>query len=346
MNFLVSWAKRHFTFESEVSMLNRKNLFKEIDSKLQLITTLAFIVGFTLTLPIVYIENLIIDYDFFEKYSIFLLVIAIFSTIEIFILYKLGFFAINLIAKSVNLDFKNSENLYVMSLDDVLSRLVLEISEPNAKLFGIDLDEHIDKKHKIMLAILYKAKIIITNAILKALLRRVITTNSLRTYINYISAPVTGFWDSIITYFIVKEAKFRVASYLYLDELLEQKKRFLQSLDRDTKELILLSIAYAIVSNRHYHPNLQFLLLKTHRVFDIEIDDLNSFDTLKTRLQDSKHRELIESFFIFALFANGKIKKYKLKIASDLEVDRDSLDSKIELIKSIKESNIDIASFF
>lgn len=352
-SLLEKWAKAHllkYANKIENIHLNENSLFASVNLKLNVIIFLSFIIGIVLTIPIVYIDLMLdkgelFSKEFFINWSIVIFVIIFCSAIEIYLLYRIGFYAMYLLKKSVGLDLSETKDRFFLSFEDVLSRLVLEMAEPNIKIFGIDLDKHIDKRVEFFKIAIYKLKIILTNAIIKALIRKFFASNFLRVSIDYISAPVTGLWDAVVMYFIIKEAKFRISAYLFLKEYLRVNKNYFLNFSIEVKRVILMAIANAIVFNRHYHPNLQYLLLSFHKLFNINIENqiLDDFELFKSKLKELKEseRRVVLNIFIFALFLNGNFSKRKRKLLSEFDINLNEIfDKSYTTISALKSGDL------
>jgi hypothetical protein len=91
----------------------------------------------------------------------------------------------------------------------VLARAALEIPNPPRPLFGIDPRREASKARLIAATMFYKAKVGVSNFVLRRLLVRVFGRAGLRSWIPFISVPVTACWDAFVCRRALREARLR-----------------------------------------------------------------------------------------------------------------------------------------
>ncbi len=266
---------------------------------------LSFIVGVVATIPIVYFDYYIsamYPASFFENNSEFIiklayngLVILLFSAIEIYLLYLITFrLFINLYKKYelsnlILFDYSISYSFY-----SVMAKIALESDEEPLELLKIDLDKnkHITNLSKLV----YKSKIVVSNMVAKAILRKVILNNGLREGINYIAAPITGLWDALVLYFIINKMEFILKSTNTVNHFFIQKKDTLAKMSDDFFELSIRLLAQAIYQTKNYHPNYKYLLvkLKNEDYFTLDLsllENIKQEDILENKIKNLSHYE-------------------------------------------------------
>ena len=180
--------------------------------------------------------------------------------------------------------------------------------------------KRVSKKNLLLLGLLYKLKITLTNIIAKFLLLHtvgpVVGTALVAggISINYIAVPVECFWNGMVVLRVIREARLRLfgfaLSHHVADRLLEEK--VLDGLSEQAKLGCLRAISNAVVLARNYHPNMIVLLLRfqhlLHQNKDHHYDDWSLF--LEALQQgDEKERFFLLNLFTIAAAFDGRISR-------------------------------------
>jgi hypothetical protein len=214
------------------------------------------------------------------------------------------------------------------SITNILSRAALEIHDPELHILGIDPFKRVSKKNLLLLGLLYKCKIVLTNFIAKFLLLHTVGPTVATGLvaggisINYIALPVECFWNGVVLLRVVKEARLRLFGFALsnrvADLILEQG--ILQQLSEKARIGCLRAIGNAVVLARNYHPNMIVLLLRIQHLLHIQkdhqYDDWNLF--LKTlREVSGNERHFLLNLFTLAAAFDGRISRLEAKNMKD-----------------------------
>ncbi len=198
------------------------------------------------------------------------------------------------------------------SITNILSRAALEIQDPEMHILGIDPFKRVSKKNLLLLGLLYKCKIILTNMVAKWLLLHTAGPTIAGISINYVALPVECFWNALVIRRVVKEARLRLFGFALCnhvaDHILEEK--ILHGLSVEAKIGCLRAIGNAVVLARNYHPNMIVLLLRFQHLLhlnkDHHYDDWDLFlETLRTASE--KERYFLLNLFTIAVAFDGRI---------------------------------------
>ena len=198
------------------------------------------------------------------------------------------------------------------SITNILSRAALEIQDPEMHILGIDPFKRVSKKNLLLLGLLYKCKIILTNMVAKWLLLHTAGPTIAGISINYIALPVECFWNALVIRRVVKEARLRLFGFALCnhvaDHILEEK--ILHGLSENARIGCLRAIGNAVVLARNYHPNMIVLLLRFQHLLhlnkDHHYDDWDLFlEALRTASE--KERYFLLNLFTIAVAFDGKI---------------------------------------
>lgn len=167
------------------------------------------------------------------------------------------------------------------ALVDALARAALEL--PNPVDVGAGVNPHREaKKWRLLAASLaYKAKIGVTNFLLKLLLRRALSRAALRSYLPFVALPVTAIWNAIVSWLVMREARIRAVGPSAIEELTQLIFGDVAGLSPAGRLSAARAVAAAIVRTQDLHPNLVRLLDAVRRRAGdpgaAELDDVGLF---------------------------------------------------------------------
>lgn len=234
--------------------------------------------------------------------------------IELYLLFVIALRAVHEVSELINMHAHARDFLEngPFSITSILSRAALELADPEMHILGIDPFKRVSKKNLLLLGLLYKCKILLTNLVLTFLLLHTLGPVVRGVSIKYIALPVEAFWNGVVILRVVKEARLRLFGFALCnhvaDDILE--KGVLANLSETAKIACLRAIGNAVVLARNYHPNMIVLLLRfqhlLHLSKDHRYDDWNLFlDALKKA--DGKERFFLLNLFTIAVAFDGRI---------------------------------------
>ncbi|HZE82901.1 MAG TPA: hypothetical protein VE035_01270 [Puia sp.] len=206
------------------------------------------------------------------------------------------------------------------SITNILSRAALELHDPELHILGIDPFKRVSKKNLLLLGLLYKCRIILTNFIARWLLLHTIgptiggTDGAGGVSINYIALPVECFWNALVIRRVVREARLRLFGFALCNRVADQilEERALHQLSQEARHGCLRAIGNAVVLARNYHPNMIVLLLRIQHLLHLNKDHhYDDWDLFLECLQKVSERErwfLLNLFTIAAAF-DGRISR-------------------------------------
>jgi hypothetical protein len=146
-----------------------------------------------------------------------------------------------------------------------LARAALELPNPPDEVFGVNPRRELSRWRLILVTIFYKAKISLTNFIIKALVRRMLGRAGVRTWLHFVGVPVTALWNCTVSWTVMRQARIRVmgpsAAMEYVSVILDREP----PLSRRGKLIALRAVGCTIVSTKDMHPNLRALLGHLHK---------------------------------------------------------------------------------
>jgi hypothetical protein len=198
------------------------------------------------------------------------------------------------------------------SITHILSRAALEIQDPEMHILGIDPFKRVSKKNLLLLGLVYKCKIILTNFIAKLLLLHTVGPTIGGISIYYIALPVECFWNAVVLQRVVKEARLRLFGFALCNEVADciLREKSLQTLSPTARTGCMRAIANAVVLARNYHPNMIVLALRFQHLLHLHKDHrYDDWDLFLQTLQkvSEKERFFLLNLFTLAIAFDGRI---------------------------------------
>jgi hypothetical protein len=293
---------------------------EELSKRIKKITRRGIIlssaIGVLCVFPTVWVCIIFAKANEITYWSWFIGVTIFFVAIELYVLFVIALKAVFEVSELVNMhatekDFlKNS----IFSVQHILARTALQLADPPLKILGIDPFEKISKRNLLVLGLLYKLKITITNFVFKYGLKYTVGETLFGIPILYEALPVEAFWNSEVIKEVVREARLRLfgfalANYL-TDELLHEKA--LMELSQEARIGCMRAIGNAVVMAQNYHPNMVILLLHFKELLNLEegqqYDDWNLFLETMNKVNDAE-RSFLRNLFTIAVAFDGKISR-------------------------------------
>lgn len=189
-----------------------------------------------------------------------------------------------------------------------LARAALELpNRPDPRL-GVDPYREASRTALLVAALLYKAKIGLTNVLAKLLIGRLGGRTALRGWLPFVAVPITALWNAWVARMVLHEARLRAmapsAAQERIDALLNGK-----TLSPPARVAAMRAVACAVVGKRDLHPNLALLLhLLRERlaVTDQGLDDRAAFLTQLPTLS-TEERDVVLAVLTFALIFDGRL---------------------------------------
>ena len=214
--------------------------------------------------------------DNFIYYGSYLLLIAAMLAIETTVLFWLGLRTVHRLACLTG-HHGADEDLFLTEADTVpnmLARAALEVPDPVIHYLGIDPLKHVPKTKLLFIGLLYKAKVLLSNLLVKFVFVRIFGKGSSRLGFSWVAIPVTGIWDAIVMYKVAREARLRLfgnrLAWHIADDIMQPE--FIAQLSAKAREGAIRAVATMMVLSQNHHPNMLVLLIKLCTAFEIEDD--------------------------------------------------------------------------
>ena len=236
--------------------------------------------------------------------------------VEFYLLFVIALKAVHEVSELTNMRSHDADFLQSgpFGITNILARAALELPDPELHILGIDPFKRVSKKNLLLLGLLYKCKIILTNFIARWLLLHTVGPTLGGISIGYIALPVECFWNALVIRRVVREARLRLFGFALCDRVADGilEERALPRLSEQAKYGCLRAIGNAVVLARNYHPNMIVLLLRIQHLLhlnkDHHYDDWNLFLECLGKVSEKERWFLLNLFTIAAAF-DGRISR-------------------------------------
>lgn len=198
------------------------------------------------------------------------------------------------------------------ALVDALARAALELPNPVDLGVGVNPHREVKKWQLVLVSLAYKAKVGVTNFLTKLLIRRAASRAALRGLLPLVGIPVTAFWNGVVTWLVLREARIRAMGPSAIEQFVGIVLEGGPRLSDAGRLSAVRAVAAAIVRTRDLHPNLvRLLAVVARQVGDTgknELDDVGLFLTELSRL-DVAERKVSLQLLAIACIIDGRLSK-------------------------------------
>jgi hypothetical protein len=265
---------------------------------------LSALVGLICVWPTVYVMGFWQQDAWWVRYARVGAINGICILVEFYLLFIIALRAVHEVSDLINMRSHDHDFLQSgpFSITHILSRAALEIQDPEWRILGIDPFKRVSKKNLLLLGLLYKCKIILTNFVAKWILLHTAGPTIGGISINYIALPVECFWNGAVLLRVVKEARLRLFGFALCNELADRiiREQILHRLTPLARIGCMRAIGNAVVLARNYHPNVIVLALRFQHLLHLHKD--HHYDDWDLFLQALREVTAEERLFLLNLF--------------------------------------------
>lgn len=197
-----------------------------------------------------------------------------------------------------------------------LARAALELPDPLDLVDGVNPHRLASKWRLLLASLIYKAKVGVTNFVVKALVRRImgraLARSALNTLVPFMAVPVTAAWNGVVTWLVMREARLRAMGPSAVHALCDVVFGDVPRLSPQGKLATVRAVAAAIVQTESLHPNLHALLqdvqLRAGDTGKNELDDPQAFLKQLPALEQLEQRLAVQVLAV-ACIVDGKLAK-------------------------------------
>ncbi len=199
----------------------------------------------------------------------------------------------------------------------VLAKAALEIPNAPRPQFGIDPRREASKLQIVLATFVYKAKVSMSNFLLRRLLARAFGRAGLRSWIPFIAVPVTATWDAFVCRRVLREARLRALGRSAAHELVDTLVPAHVEPSALLREALFRAVATAVVRSADFHPNLVELFdALRERLGTFELDDLDDTDQALATMQQLPvtERRIALAMLVVACTLDGRVGRKEWRV--------------------------------
>ncbi len=313
---------------------------------------LSCIIGIVCVFPTVWVDLHFEKTTFFIHYGCVAVVTLVSIIIELYLLFIIALHAVYCVSELINLRASESDLVKggLFNVQNILARTALELPDPEIKIMGIDPFKRVSKRNLLLLSLLYKAKIFVTNIILKYALIIFVGNAIFGIPVLYEAIVVECFWNSVVIKKVIEDARLRLFGFALANQIGKNilAESIIEKLSALAKKNCLRAIGNAVVMAQNYHPNMVILFFRFQEILKIEeVDKYDDWNLFLEALQNVSEHErffLLDLFTVSAAF-DGKLsnlEKENLQVAYGSDYDIYFLRLK-RLTKFLKKGQLNAA---
>lgn len=280
----------------------------------------AFVIGGISAGGSVYTELRFAHSDMVTRYSWLIGVTVILTVIEFAVLFWVSIRTVFMISRITGHNRLEDDNrLLETFIPNLLARAALEIPDPVMHILGIDPLARVSKKKLLLLGIMYKLKVTISNVLAKLFLRRVVGKSILRVSVAYISVLITGLWNALILFKVARDARLRLFGNLIAKHIVEKifTPEKLERLSSTARRGCMQAVGNSVVIAQRYHPNMVILLLRLSSYLNIaEGIDFDKWEAFLETLGavSSEERYFLLDLLCIATAFDGRVSRLEKRV--------------------------------
>lgn len=189
-------------------------------------------------------------------------VIGLASLVEVVLLYLKSLWAVHAIARTAGarLFVTDSELEPSSPMSAALVRAALELPNPPPEGYAIDPLREVSRWRTLAVGLLYKAKIGLSGFAIKLVLRRALGRAALRAWLVFVGVPVTAFWNAVVAFVVIREARLRAIGPSAARRLCELIDLPAAGDPSGRADLVWRAVAATVVRTHELHPNVAALM--------------------------------------------------------------------------------------
>ncbi|MCP5536698.1 MAG: hypothetical protein H7A51_10790 [Akkermansiaceae bacterium] len=191
----------------------------------------------------------------------------------------------------------------------VMVRAAMELPNPPDRDPYVNPFRRASKWRILLGALVYKGKILVTNALAKVVVRKILLRGAARAWLEFVAVPVTAAWNAVVCFWVLREARIRAIGPSALQQVLPE---LLAQVDAQAAEAAQRAVGCCVLASRDLHPNHLRMLEMMREVSGIEVTELaDDHEEFLRNLSDLKQheREVVLDLYVLAVLVDGRISK-------------------------------------
>lgn len=249
-------------------------------------------------------------------YAIMIAMFTFATVVEIILLYWNALVAVQRMAVASGLRMFQKDG----TPNAVLNALVgvaLELPNSREETLFAQPGREVSRFWIVVVTILYRLKVTLTYYVIKAFVQRFLGRVMVRWAIELIAIPIYAFWDALITYWVLRQARVCVMGPSAVLHFSQEISKSNPTLSPNCRTAILCSVGSTVARNSHLHPNVELFLGELVEMYGIpdetKIDDSGNLLDLIAGLNEEEQETVLKTLS-FSLIIDGRVSIWEKRL--------------------------------
>ncbi len=189
----------------------------------------------------------------------------------------------------------------------IMVRAAMELPNPPDRDPYVNPFRKASKWRLLLGALVYKGKVLVTNALAKVLVRKILLRGAARAWLEFVAVPVTAAWNAVICFWVLREARIRAIGP---SAVVERLPGWLGDASAELAESAQRAVGVCVSASRDLHPNHLRMLEWMRENTGVEVsekadDDVLFYDSLEKL--DNAERQRLFDVLAMAIVIDGKV---------------------------------------
>ena len=239
------------------------------------------------------------------------------AVVEVGFLYYDSLRAVHRISQACDVElFPEGEESSMMA--GIMVRAAMELPNPPDKDPYINPLRDASKWRLMLGVIIYKGKIMVSNALAKVLVRKIFIRGAARAWLEFVAVPVTAGWNALVCFWVLREARVRAMGPSTVWQNLPE---WLDDINPELAEVAQRAVGVCVSASRDLHPNHLLMLTWMRENSGLRVtDEPESVELFLQKLEDLNPEDKKRGVDVLAMatIIDGRASKHELKILSQV----------------------------
>lgn len=252
-------------------------------------------------------------------YAVMGAVLTFATIVEIVLIYWNALHAVHRMSYAAGLKLFNDAGEPVAVMNALVSAALELPRSREETLFAVPGKE-ISRWWVLAAAMLYRLKVTVSYYIAKAIFQRLMSRVAVRWAIELVAVPVYAFWDALITFWVLREARVCAMGPSAVEEFSRKIQLRDVNVSDQAHNAIVCAVGATVARNSELHPNVELLFRELVKIYGIPPgQDVDSSDSLMGLLAGLTHDEqvLVLETLTLSMIIDGQASVWERQLLAD-----------------------------
>ena len=199
----------------------------------------------------------------------------------------------------------------------VMVRAAMELPNPPDRDPYVNPFRQASKLRVLTGVLLYKGKILATNALAKVLVRKIFIRGAARAWLEFVAVPVTAVWNAVVCFWVLRQARIRAIGPSALLQVLPDR---LAQVEAKVAQAAQRAVGCCVSASRDLHPNHRCMLEMMRKHSTVMVTDLadDREEFLRNLAALNQHdRGIVLDILVLAIVVDGRISQGEKLLLQD-----------------------------